>query len=404
MSDEVVLERALIATRRPLASRLIRLFRDRGVETVAAFSEAEAEAPWLDDADYDAYLGDGPSEKVWREPQRLVSAAMDAGCDVIHTGTEAVTDALDLWSAASAANVGVIGGEPRRMVEVLDRSRWAAHARHQDLPVLPISDPLGASADGIAEAARIGVPLYVKALHGPWSRRVDGFDDLAGALAAIREQDPNVVLERAADGTRRLGVVVAADQHGRVTRLATISNEGHGLRAVAGAGTVLPPEVSEVVEEGTSRLIRETGFVGVGRARWILTRDGSPWLLSFSPRLPTAFELVELATGIDLLALQLDLTLGRPAPASASARPAVQARCSATADGIVTRNQWGRGRVQVLAEPGSHVVAGDPLAVVTVSADDASGAWRGLAEALSSASLGGVASDVSDLNERVVSR
>ncbi|MCB9685200.1 MAG: hypothetical protein H6738_06735 [Alphaproteobacteria bacterium] len=404
MSDEVVLERALIATRRPLAARLITLFRDRGVETVAAFSEAEGEAPWLDDADFDAYLGDGPSEKVWSEPQRLVSAAMDAGCDVIHTGTEPVTDALDLWSAASAANVAVVGGEPRRMVEVLDRSRWAAHARHQGLPVLPISDPLGAAADGIAEAARIGLPLYVKALHGPWSRRVDTFDDLAEALAWVRERDANVVLERAADGTRRLGVVVVADQHGRVTRLATISNEGHGLRAVAGAGTTLPAAVAEVVEEGTCRLIRETGFVGVGRARWILTRDGSPWLLSFSPRLPTAFELVEAATGIDLLSLQLDVSLGRPAPASASARPAVQARCSATADGVVTRNQWGRGSVQVLAEPGTRVSAGEPLAVVTVAAEDASGAWSGLAEALAGASVGGVASDVSDLNERATSR
>src|SRR5690606_28739004 len=192
-------------------------------------------------------------------------------------------------------------------------------------------------ADGVDEAARMGLPLYVKALHGPWQRRVEAWEALGGALAGVRAADARVFLERAVPAACTIGVVVACDQHGTVARVATVRSAADGLWA-AGLGPELAG-VAELVEEGTCRLLRDTSFVGVGRARWIVDRDRRPWLLDFAPRLPAALQLVEAASGVDLVALQLDLSLGARCPEVGGSRAAVQARCRATEPGVVAAHR-----------------------------------------------------------------
>ncbi len=397
-----LLERALVATRRPLAKRLIAMLRARGVETVVAFGAEEAEASWLEDAEYDAYLGDGPSERVWSEPQRLVSAAMDAGCDVLHPGAEPVAGSLDLWSAAAAANVGVVGGDPRRVPDVLDRQRWWSRARKLELPVLPVSEVLPEGADGVEEASRMGLPLFVKALHGPWQRRVDTWERLAAALAEVRAADPKVLLERAVPIARTVGVVVACDQHGTVAPVATTVTAGDGLWT-AGAGG-LAEDLAELVVRGTCRILADTPFVGVGRARWIIGADARPWLLDFAPRLPSTLELVEAASGVDLVALQLDLSLGARCPDLGGSRPAVQARCRATGEGTVAASRWSGAGIELHAGPGAPVRAGDLLAVATTSGDTTDEAWSRMRAALAAAAVSGVGCDLASLRDRAASR
>ncbi|MEQ1505082.1 MAG: biotin carboxylase N-terminal domain-containing protein [Myxococcota bacterium] len=159
------LRRVLVACRGPLARRLIRAYRARGIETVAAFADADAEAPYVTEADYDAYLGEGPADRAWRDTGRLIAAAMDAGCDGIHAGTGPSASALGLHAAAAAANVTVIGPEPNRVADTLDRVRLFARARAVELPVPPI-EVVGPGEEWIEVGARIGVPLISAAGRG----------------------------------------------------------------------------------------------------------------------------------------------------------------------------------------------------------------------------------------------
>jgi biotin carboxylase len=300
---EGLVRRVLVASRGPLARRVVRLLERRGLETVAVFAADEAEADWLEVATYDAYLGDGPTDVVWRDCRRFVEAAMDAGCEAIHLGDEPVGDDLNLYALAAESNVGVLGTEPRRISEVLDRARLSSRARQAHLPVVPRSDPLPKDSDGVEAAARLGLPLLVGVTDIPGGERVDSFEALAPALARARTRGV-AWLERVVTAPVSLGVVVVVDSHG------TMRHVGTTRRDVGGVVVTEPPEV---VLAGTERLLRETGFVGLARARWWVTGEGTAWFDSVSPRLSASVGPIEAATGQDLVALQLAVGLGERA-------------------------------------------------------------------------------------------
>lgn len=297
---EGLVRRVLVACRGPLARRIFRLLEKRDLETVAVFAADEAEADWLETATYDAYLGDGPTELVWREPRRFVEAAMDAGCEAVHVGDEAVGDDLNLYAIAAEANVGVLGTEPRRISEVLDRARLSSRARQAHLAVVPRSDPIPADSDGVEAAARLGLPLVVGVTDIAGGERIDAFDALPAALARARARGIPL-LERAVDSVS-LGVVYAVDAFGTARLL------GATRRDPGGAVVVVEPP--EAVRAGTERLLRETGFVGLARARWWLAAGGTAWFDGISPRLSASVGPLEAATGQDLVALQIAVGLG----------------------------------------------------------------------------------------------
>ena len=116
--------RVLVCARGALAPRLIRSYRDLGLETVIAFGPAEASASYIEEADFEAWLGEEPS--AWSDASRAVSAALDAGCDGIHPGYSALACSLDLCSIAVASYLGVIGIDAPRAGELLDAARVRA--------------------------------------------------------------------------------------------------------------------------------------------------------------------------------------------------------------------------------------------------------------------------------------
>jgi biotin carboxylase len=298
-----LVRRVLVACRGGLARRVIASLHARELETVAVFSADEAEEDWLESATYDAYLGDGPTEVVWREPRRFAEAAMDAGCEAIHLGDEPVGDDLNLYSLAAEANVGVIGTEPRRIAEILDRARLSSRARQAHLAVVPRSDPLPADSDGVEAAARLGLPLRVGVTDIPGGERIDAFDGLPAALARARARGVPW-LEKVVPAVASLGVVFVADAHGALRAVGTTRKDAAGVRVVTAPDGVLA---------GTERLLRETGFVGLARARWWVTADGTAWFDGVSPRLTGSVGPLEAATGEDLVALQLAVGLGERA-------------------------------------------------------------------------------------------
>jgi biotin carboxylase len=286
-----LVRRVLVASRRAMARRVVALLEKRGLETVAVFAESEADEDWLEVATYDAYLGDGATDVVWSEPRRFVEAAMDAGCEAIHVGDERVGDDLNLYANAA---------EPRRISEILDRARLSSRARQAHLSVVPRSDPLPADADGVEALARLGLPVVVGVTDIPGGERIDSFEALPAALARARTRGIPW-LEKVVPHTVSLGVVAVADSHGTIRHLGTTRRDASGVASID------PPEG---LVANTERLFRETGFVGLGRARWWVTADGTPWFDSVTPRLSASLPLVEAATREDLVALQIAVGLG----------------------------------------------------------------------------------------------
>lgn len=315
---QATLERVLVAHRGATARRLVRHYRQRGVETCVVFSEADADQPYLDEADYAVYLNGRSAASTYLDPERVVAAAMDAGCDAIHPGTGPLAEEASFHAMAHHANVAVIGCDPAVLPRIVDPAALAATARELSLPAVPVSAPLAPEDDGMLEAARIGAPLRVVPLGGGASRLVRDLAELPGALDAVRGEavraagDPRVRLERAVEVHREVGAVVIADRHGRCDVLGLHDTTlGHdGATWVAEAGPELFPDLRDALCRASEALARAVGWVGVGEVRWALGPRGAWFLRGFAGRLPDAYDLVEEVWGVDLVEAQFDAVSG----------------------------------------------------------------------------------------------
>lgn len=318
----MTIKRVLIANRGEIAARLVAFYRDLGLETVAAFSEPDAEQPYLDDADFAVYLNGATVQETYMQPERIVSAALDAGCDAIHPGTCFLAEHVDFYVAATAANVAVYGCDPTTIDRMADRSHVRAVANTLQVPMIPASDPLDDGDDGIAAAAQLGFPLFVKSVAGGALARVEAIDGVQEAVHEVRKLarvvsgDPRVYLERAVDDQRHIGVTLVGDRQGNVIQLGCMdgSLEVRYHTWVEELGAEVGGALAERIANASVRLAKALKWTGVGKARWAVTPDGGWYLLGFSSRLAAAYGLVEDVHGVDLLASQKMGLEGDPIP------------------------------------------------------------------------------------------
>ena len=407
-------KRILVACRGWIARRLLASYRSVGIETVAVFSEPDAEASWLEDADFDAYLNGRTVPETYLSPDRIVGAAMDAGCEAIHPGIGPLSGHLGLYEQATQSNLGIIGAPPDRILGIVDRRILFGQARRLKIPVIPSSGVIAEGADGIGEAAKLSLPLFVKAVCGSSLQRIDAFRELAQALERIRDEaeahsgERAVFLEGAVRGARRLSVVVVADHHGTCVHLghldASPSPPDRGWVQLSGADGADGADGAEALQTELGAmslaLAHAVGWRGVGVVRWLLA-SGRPWLESFSPCLPAGLELIEAIQGIDLIDAQHRALIGerlaweQPAPIADRCGVQVQLLAGPGEGTLETLELPPEGSgIQLTpgADPGQRCGAEtDPvLAKLTSVGPDRSGALRRMDEALAQVRIEGI--------------
>jgi acetyl/propionyl-CoA carboxylase alpha subunit len=309
--------RVLIANRGEMARRLIKHFKGLDIETVVVFSESEADYAHLDEADYAVYLNGKTVKDTYLNAQRVLSAAMDAGCDAIHPGYCFLAERVDFFQMAAGANVAVIGCDYQVLPLVVDRFGLREVARQIGIPLIPAS-AVPDGEDGLATGAQMGVPLFVKARSGGALASVAQLDQLPEAVAQVRlaaevaTGDGTVYLERAVDSVRQIGTIVVADRHGHYLHLGECDGSLQvGYRTwVEEFGATVSDEMHQRLGAAALALARHVGWAGVGTVRWALTPDGGWYLLGFSARLTTGFSLVEQVQGVDLVETQLTTLSG----------------------------------------------------------------------------------------------
>ncbi len=351
MSEEHRIERVLVCARSTLVPRLLAHYAEEGVEAVVGFSEADVEAPWVEEADFAAYLNGRTAEESYLHAEHVVSAAMDAGCDAIHPGASSLAESVELYHLANNANVAVITGDPMVIARAADRSFQRGIAESRGARLLPASRPLGEDDDGLEAAMPLGLPLDVCTAHGMRLARVYDLSALPATLEAQRERAKQLVGSaalvlrppRPASATPRTTLVVA-ERLGRVVPLGTAtatlwSPEGHVWVEELGPDA---DEADAALGRQGEEIVRGLRWVGVCAVRWRLW-DDEPYFVEVSTRLPTDFGLYEAVHGMDLLGPQLELLRGKPL-------------CWGRNDGQPTR--WGaQARI-------THALRGDATATV----------------------------------------
>jgi len=424
------IKRVLIANRGEIAVRIIRACRELGIESVAAYSDADAAAVHTLAADHRVRIGPAPPTESYLRVEAIVAAATETGAQAIHPGYGFLSERAELAEACQAAGIVFVGPTPQTLSALGDKLAARAAAARAGVPIVP--GTMQPAAIGSAEereevvrqAERIGWPVLVKAAAGGGGRgmrRVDAAADLAGALSsAAREAaaafgNGQVYLERFVERGRHVEVQLLGDEHGSIVALGdrdcSIQRRHQKLVEEAPAPGLTPDRRTELHALAVT-VAATVGLRNAATAEFLLTPDGEFWFLEVNARLQVEHGVTELLTDIDLVHEQLRIAAGEPlsdrvlAAAAAAARPtrhAFEVRLSAEDPATDFAPAPGRiGRWRAPAGPGVRVDSGvgegsevspdyDPLlAKLMVLAADRPAALARLGRALGEFEIGGV--------------
>jgi acetyl/propionyl-CoA carboxylase alpha subunit len=322
--------RVLVANRGEIARRVFTTCRRLGISTVAVYSEPDASAAFVHEADIAVALGGATPSESYLRGDAVIAAALRAGADALHPGygflsenaafAQAVVDAGLTWIGPSPAAIAAMG------------SKIAARARMEQagVPVLPGARLDGETGDALrAVAGAIGFPLLVKASAGGGGkgmRLVEDATELDAAVEGAQREaesafgDATVFLERYAPSARHVEIQIVGDQHGRVCALheRDCSVQRRHQKVIEEAPSpVVSPELRARMSAAAVAAGESLGYVGAGTVEFLLARDGSFFFLEVNTRLQVEHPVTELVTSLDLVELQLLVAEGRELPEAA---------------------------------------------------------------------------------------
>jgi acetyl/propionyl-CoA carboxylase alpha subunit len=422
--------RVLIANRGEIAVRIIRACRELGVESVALYTDVDADALHRRIADQAVRLADAPDRSGYLDASAIVAAATNAGADAVHPGYGFLAERASFARAVEDAGLTFVGPSSTAIAALGDKLAARKTAAAAGVPVVPGTFEAaalrehGAVATLIEEARDIGFPLLVKAAAGGGGRgmrRVRGPDDLEDALhAASREAassfgDGSVYLEREVRPARHLEVQLLGDAAGSVVavgeRDCSLQRRHQKLVEEAPAPGLSAAERATLHEMAVAAATA-AGLENAATAEFLFDEDRRFWFLEVNTRLQVEHGVTELVADLDIVREQLWLAAGAPlservqvaaARAAMPDRHAIEVRLSAEdpardfAPAPGTIGQWampaGPGvRVDTAAESGTRIPLDfDPLiAKVMVVDETREAAIDRLARALDEVRIDGI--------------
>lgn len=340
----------LVANRGEIARRIFATCRRRGLATVAVFSDADAGSPHVREADSAVRLPGAAPAETYLRGDLVIEAALRAGADAIHPGYGFLAENADFARAVRDAGLTWIGPGPSAITAMASKVEAKRRMAAAGVPVLELLDPATITA---AE-----LPVLVKASAGGGGRgmrivrTLDGLKDAVASAAreaAAAFGDPEVFCERYLDSGHHIEVQVLADAHGTVWALGEreCSLQRRHQKVIEEAPAPLVDRIGGDLRDRLLAAGREAaaavGYLGAGTVEFLAEDDGNFWFLEMNTRLQVEHPVTECVTGVDLVALQLDIAAGRPltGPQPAMTGHAIEARLYAESPADDWRPQTG---------------------------------------------------------------
>ncbi len=412
----------LVANRGEIARRVILACREAGLRSIAVYSDADADAPYVRLADDAVHLGPTPANESYLNIDRLIAAAKESGAEAIHPGYGFLSERAEFARAVVGAGLVFIGPTAEVMDAMGRKDRARAIAEKAGVPVTPQFDPADVPADAY--------PVLVKAAAGGGGkgmRIVTDAKDYPAALEAARREaaaafgDDTMLVEKYIESGRHVEVQVFGDNAGNVVHLfeRDCSAQRRHQKVVEEAPSFgLGGELLHTLHQSSVALCREVGYTGAGTVEFLVA-DGAAYFLEMNTRLQVEHCVTEEITGLDLVQWQFAVAAGENLPRSqdqiSSTGHAIEVRVYAEDPyagflpqaGHLVEAAWpAHARVETDLERDQDVsTAYDPmLGKIIVAGSDRTDAIARMVEALDGTGLFGVTTNTGFLRRLVDSQ
>lgn len=314
----------LVANRGEIALRVMRTARAQGMRTVAVYSDADAKAPHVTFADAAVRLGPAQVAESYLDAAAVLEAARRSGADAIHPGYGFLSENADFAQAVEAEGLIFVGPSAHAIEVMGDKARAKRAMIAAGVPCIPGYEGEDQDEARFVEAAReIGFPVMVKAAAGGGGRgmrRVDSEADLATALDLARSEAENafgsgeLMLEKLVERPRHVEIQVFADAQGHTVHLGERDcsvQRRHQKVFEEAPCPVMTPELRAAMGAAAIEAAKAVDYCGAGTVEFLLDADRNFYFLEMNTRLQVEHPVTEMVTGLDLVALQLDVAQGR---------------------------------------------------------------------------------------------
>ena len=319
-----MLKRVLIANRGEIALRVLRACRELEIETVAAYSEADAEALHVQLATESVCIGPARAADSYLNQDALLTAALATGCDGIHPGYGFLSENADFSDACAKAGLTFIGPSGEAIRKAGSKSAARDLMKAAGVPVTPGSDgPVSSVEEALAAAEAVGWPVLLKASAGGGGRgirRCNGPGELPAACAEAKAEaaacfgNDEMYLEKLVLNPRHVEVQILADRQGHTIHLGdrdcSVQRRNQKLMEEAPAPG-LSPALRRAMGEAAVRAAEAVGYEGAGTVEFLVDGENF-YFMEMNTRIQVEHGVTELVTGVDLVRQQLRIASGLP--------------------------------------------------------------------------------------------
>ena len=318
-------KKVLVANRGEIAVRILRACRERGLETVAVYSEADRQALHVRYADEAYLLGPAPSRESYLRADKIIDIAKKCGVDAIHPGYGFLAERDDFAKACEDNGITFIGPKPSAIAAMGDKGVARATVIKAGVPVVPGTEDVGNMTDEqlLAQAPKVGFPLLIKATAGGGGkgmREVGNIDEMPNLIQSARREaesafgDGNVYLEKLVEGARHIEIQILADTHGNVIYLGEREcslQRRHQKLLEEAPSSFVDEELRRKMGEVAVKAAKAVDYVNAGTIEFLVDKDKNYFFLEMNTRLQVEHPVTEIVTGVDIVAEQIRIARGR---------------------------------------------------------------------------------------------
>jgi len=317
------MKKILVANRGEIAIRVMQTAKKLGIKTVAVFSEADRSAPHVRYADEAACIGPAPSNESYLRGDKIIDLAKQLQVDAIHPGYGFLSENAAFAQLCEDHNITFIGPGPEA-IRIMGSKLAAKEAvKHYDIPMVPgIDEAITDVKEAKKIAQQIGFPILIKASAGGGGkgmRIVEEASELESQMErAISEAtsafgDGSVFIEKYVSSPRHIEIQIMADKHGHILhffeRECSIQRR-HQKVVEEAPSSILTPDLREKMGKAAIDVARSCNYVGAGTVEFLMDADHNFYFLEMNTRLQVEHPVTELISGVDLVALQIQVARG----------------------------------------------------------------------------------------------